>query len=110
MVGARAALRAADIEADLPHAVGNVRPELQGVFGYVVREAITNVLRHAAATRCSVRLGDTWLEVRDNGRGTGVGTPGTGLKGLAERLEPHGGTVVAGPVDDGGYGLRAEVA
>jgi two-component system, NarL family, sensor histidine kinase DesK len=110
VVGARAALRAGGIEADLPHAVDNVRPELQGVFGYVLREAITNVLRHAAATRCSVRLGDTWLEVRDNGRGTGVGTPGTGLQGLAERLAPVGGTVLAGPLDDGGYRLRAEVA
>lgn len=95
VVGARAALRAAGVEADLPHAVDNVRPELQGVFGYVLREAITNVLRHAAATRCSVRLGDTWLEVWDNGRGAGVGTPGTGLQGLAERLAPHGGTAPA---------------
>ncbi|MGW6932689.1 sensor histidine kinase [Lentzea sp. NPDC054927] len=110
VVGARAALRAAGVEADLPHAVDNVRPELQGVFGYVLREAITNVLRHAAATRCSVRLGDTWLEVRDNGRGTGVGVPGTGLRGLAERLAPLDGTVLAGPMADGGYRLRAEVA
>ncbi|SFR28008.1 two-component system, NarL family, sensor histidine kinase DesK [Lentzea waywayandensis] len=110
VAGARAALRTAGVEADLPHAVDNVRPELQGVFGYVLREAITNVLRHAAATRCSVRLGDTWLEVWDNGRGTGVGTPGNGLKGLEERLAPHGGTVLAGPLDDGGYRLRAEVA
>ncbi|MET8764394.1 histidine kinase [Lentzea sp. NPDC004782] len=109
VVGARAALRAAGVEADLPHAVDNVRPELQGVFGYVLREGITNVLRHAAATRCSVRLGDTWLEVRDNGRGAGVGEPGTGLRGLAERLAPHGGTVLAGPLDEGGYRLRAEV-
>ncbi|MET9629684.1 histidine kinase [Lentzea sp. NPDC006480] len=110
VVGARAALRAGGIEADLPHAVDNVRPELQGVFGYVLREGITNVLRHAAATRCSVRLGDTWLEVRDDGRGAGVGEPGTGLTGLAERLAPLGGTVLAGPLDDGGYRLRAEVS
>ncbi|WP_053733866.1 sensor histidine kinase [Nocardia sp. NRRL S-836] len=110
VVGARAVLRAAGIEADLPNAVDNVRPELQGVFGYVLREAVTNVLRHAAATRCSVRLGDTWLEVRDNGRGAGVGTPGTGLRGLSERLAPLGGTVLAGPLTDGGYRLRAEVS
>jgi two-component system sensor histidine kinase DesK len=31
------------------------------------------------------------------------------LKGLAERLAPHGGTVLAGPLADGGYRLRAEV-
>ena len=74
------------------------------------RERTAETLRHAAATRCSVRLGDTWLEVRDNGRGTGVGVPGTGLRGLTERLAPHGGTVLAGPLADGGYRLRAEVA
>ncbi|NUT50738.1 MAG: sensor histidine kinase [Saccharothrix sp.] len=110
VVGARAALRAAGVEADLPHAVDNVDPDLQQVFGYVVREGVTNVLRHSAAGRCEVRLGDTWLEVRDDGRGRGTGVPGTGLAGLAERLAEVGGTVEAGPLPDGGYRLRAEVA
>lgn len=110
VVGARAALRAAGIEADLPHAVDNVNPGLQRVFGYVLREGVTNVLRHSAATRCEVRLGDTWLEVRDNGRGHGTGVPGTGLAGLADRLAEVGGTVEAGPLAGGGYRLRAEVA
>ncbi|GLZ28330.1 hypothetical protein Lesp02_05200 [Lentzea sp. NBRC 105346] len=109
VVGARAALDAAGVAADLPHAVDNVRPDLQGVFGYVLREAVTNVLRHAAASRCEVRLGDTWLEVRDDGRGAGVGLPGTGLAGLRERLAAVGGTVVAGPLAGGGFRLRAEV-
>ncbi|MFE2756059.1 sensor histidine kinase [Actinosynnema sp. NPDC059335] len=110
LVGARAALRAAGIEADLPHAVDNVHPDLQRVFGHVLREGVTNVLRHSAATRCEVRLGDTWLEVRDNGRGRGTGVPGTGLAGLADRLAEVGGTVEAGPAAGGGYRLRAEVA
>ncbi|MEU5692895.1 histidine kinase [Actinosynnema sp. NPDC020468] len=110
VVGARAALRAAGVEADLPHAVDNVDPRLQGVFGYVLREAVTNVLRHADARRCEVRLGDRWLEVRDDGRGTGTGVPGTGLRGLAERLAAVGGTVDAGPLGERGYRLRAEVA
>jgi two-component system sensor histidine kinase DesK len=110
VVGARAALRAAGVETDLPHAIDNVRPELQGVFGYVLREGVTNVLRHSGATRCEVRLGDTWLEMRDNGKGTGDSTPGTGLSGLAERLDEVGGKLDAGPLPDGGYRLRVEVA
>ena len=65
--------------------------------------------RHAAASRCEVRLGDTWLEVCDDGRGAGVGLPGNGLAGLRERLATVGGTVVAGPLADGGFRLRAEV-
>jgi two-component system sensor histidine kinase DesK len=110
VVGARAALRAAGVEPDLPHAVDNVRPELQEVFGYVVREGVTNVLRHSRATRCEVRLGDTWLEMRDDGRGAGDTPTGGGLSGLAERLGQVGGRLAAGPLPDGGYLLRAEVA
>ena len=110
VVGAREALRAAGVEPDLPHAVDNVRPELQEVFGYVVREGVTNVLRHSRATRCEVRLGDTWLEMRDDGRGAGDTASGNGLTGLAERLREVGGGLVAGPLPDGGYLLRAEVA
>ncbi len=115
VVGARAALRAAGVTADLPHAVDNVHPDLQQVFGYVLREGVTNVLRHSSATRCEVRLGAGWLEVRDDGRGVGTGRSGngrsgTGLAGLAERLAEVGGTVEAGPLAGGGYRLRAEVA
>ena len=110
VVGARAVLRAAGVEPDLPHAVDNVRPELQEVFGYVVREGVTNVLRHARATRCEVRLGDTWVEMRDDGRGAGDTVDGSGLSGLAERLGQVGGKLAAGPLADGGYLLRAEVS
>lgn len=110
VVGARAVLRAAGVETDLPRAVDNVRPELQGVFGYVVREGVTNVLRHSGATRCEVRLGDTWVEMRDNGSGGGRGLTGTGLSGLAERLAAVGGELIAGPLPEGGYRLRAEIA
>ncbi|WNV83387.1 sensor histidine kinase [Umezawaea sp. Da 62-37] len=109
VVGARAALRAAGVEPDLPHAVDNVRPELQEVFGYVVREGVTNVLRHSRATRCEVRLGDTWVEMRDDGRGAGDTPSGCGLTGLAERLRKVDGKLAAGPLPDGGYLLRAEV-
>ncbi|ACU35886.1 sensor histidine kinase [Actinosynnema mirum] len=108
LVAARSALRAAGIEADLPSAVDNVAPELQGVFGYVLREAVTNVLRHSAARTCSVRLGARWIEVVDDGRGAGAGQPGSGVAGLRERLAEIGGALEAGPVA-GGYRLRAEV-
>ncbi|WP_253769754.1 sensor histidine kinase [Goodfellowiella coeruleoviolacea] len=108
LVGARAALHAAGVEADLPHAVDNVRPEYQEVFGYVLREGITNVLRHSRASRCAVRLGENWVEISDNGRGTGgVGGSGTGLAGLGERLAAVGGRIEAGPRPEGGFQVRA---
>ncbi|HVW40570.1 MAG TPA: sensor histidine kinase [Amycolatopsis sp.] len=109
VVGARAALRAAEIEADLPHAVDNVRPDLQQTFGYVLREAVTNVLRHSGAKHVKVRLGRTWMEIEDDGAGAPSGVSGNGLRGLAERLAGLGGTLRAEPRPGGGFLVRAEV-
>jgi two-component system, NarL family, sensor histidine kinase DesK len=113
LAGAREALRAADITADLPHAVDNVPVSLQEPFAYVLREGVTNVIRHSGAKRCEVRLGETWIEIRDDGKGSTVDNGrrnnGHGLTGLAQRLAPLGGTVDAGRADDGGFRLRATV-
>lgn len=109
LVGARAALRAAEIEADLPRAVDNVRPDLQQPFGYVLREAITNVLRHSGAKHVKVRLGKTWLDIEDDGTGAPAGVCGNGLRGLAERLDQIGGKLRAEPRAGGGFLVRADV-
>ncbi|MFL6145524.1 MAG: sensor histidine kinase [Labedaea sp.] len=114
LAGAREALRAAEITADLPHAVDNVPVALQGPFAYVLREGITNVIRHSGAGRCEVRLGESWIEIRDDGpkrpdAPVNGSQRGHGLTGLAERLAPLGGTLLAGPAEDGGFRLRATV-
>ncbi|HEV7647393.1 MAG TPA: sensor histidine kinase [Actinophytocola sp.] len=109
LVGARAALTAAEIEADLPHAVDNVPAELQEPFAYVLREGVTNVIRHSGAGHCSVRLGDTWIEIRDDGAASGCSGVGHGLAGLTERLAQVGGSLEAGPCPDGGFRLLATV-
>ncbi|SDU39505.1 two-component system, NarL family, sensor histidine kinase DesK [Amycolatopsis keratiniphila] len=108
VAGARAALRAAEIDADLPHAVDNVDPALQRTFGYVLREAVTNVLRHSGAKHVKVRLGKTWLEVEDDGEG-GEAMAGNGLQGLTERLDAVGGTLTATTPPGGGWLVRADV-
>jgi len=108
LVGAKAALRAAEIDADLPQAVDNVRTDLQQTFGYVLREAITNVIRHSGAKQVKVRFGRTWLEIEDDGDGT-TAIPGNGLRGLGERLARVGGTLRAEPRADGGFVVRADV-
>lgn len=117
LVGARAALSAAGIAADLPGAVDNVTAGLQETFAYVLREGVTNVIRHSGASRCEVRLGDTWLEVRDNGRSAAQDVTssrqsggGHGLSGLAERVAAVDGTLEAGPLPEGGFLLRVSVA
>ena len=66
---------------------------------------MTNVVRHAGATRCWIRLADdggrTTLEVRDNGRG-GLAPEGSGLSGMRERLRQVAGTLER----DGQQGTR----
>jgi hypothetical protein len=63
---------------------------------YVVAEALTNVAKHARARRAAVdirRAGDSLVvEVRDNGRGGAARVPGSGLDGLAHRVEALDGT------------------
>jgi two-component system sensor histidine kinase DesK len=64
------------------------------VFGDVLREAITNVVRHSAAERATVRLGQRWISVSDDGVGADAPT-GNGLDGLRERMRAVGGEVDA---------------
>jgi len=72
-------------------------PVQESVIALVVREAVTNVVRHAAARNCRVRLansnGNCLLEVHDDGRG-GLRTEGNGLRGMRERVEALGGTLL----------------
>jgi len=93
LAGAREVLRAAGIDAMLPQAVDDVRPDLREPFAYVLREGVTNVVRHSSASRCEVRLGPTWLEIHDDGRhGDPVSRP-------AERAmggQPDDGSPVTG--------------
>ncbi|WP_326847120.1 sensor histidine kinase [Streptomyces kaniharaensis] len=106
----RELLRAAGVVADLPHATDSVAPANRELFGWVVREGLTNVVRHARANRCTVVVGDGSVEIRDDGRGTGPGAgDGKGLAGLRERVAAAGGSVEAGPLSPRGWRLRVTV-
>lgn len=108
LASARSVLAAAGIAADLPHAVDEVPGELRVLFGWVVREGVTNVVRHSRARSCRVELTATSVEVIDDGRG-GTAGPGTGLTGLRERVAALGGTLTATSEESGGFRLRAVV-
>ncbi len=68
----------------------------ESVLSMAVREAVTNVVRHAEARNCSLRLaqqnGSCRLEIEDDGRG-GFQNEGNGLRGMRERVEMLGGTL-----------------
>ena len=68
----------------------------ESVLSLAVREAVTNVVRHAQAHTCRMRLeqqnGSCRLEIQDDGRGSSNGE-GNGLRGMRERVEMLGGTL-----------------
>lgn len=110
LVRARSSLAAAGIEADLPTAADAVPTELRELCAWTLREGVTNVIRHSAATTCRVTLDDHGITVSDNGsthvNGSRAGDvtnhagAGTGLIGLRERAEAAGAqlrTVVLEP-------------
>jgi two-component system sensor histidine kinase DesK len=111
LVSARAALQASDIKADLPTAVDDVPEQWRQLFAWVVREGITNVVRHSGATRCTVSITSTRAEVVDDGRGptASTGTSGHGLVGLRERAGKAGANLEVGTTPAGGFRLAVMV-
>jgi len=103
-------LRAAGIRADLPATADDVDPDAREALGYVLREAVTNVVRHSGAGTCRVVLHSRSIEIVDDGDGVDrnptAGT-GAGLQNLADRMGAQGGSCEAGPGPDGGFVIRA---
>ena len=88
-------------------------PEVTTTVYRVVREALTNVARHAPGAR-SVRVtvdsgpSGVTVEVADDGPAVAQPAPGGfGLTGMRERVTTLGGTVDAGPGENGGWTVRA---
>jgi two-component system, NarL family, sensor histidine kinase DesK len=91
---ATGALQAAGVTVTCEFDAGSVPPAQEGVLALALREAVTNVIRHARATQCEIRLqqadGDWRLEIRDDGCGK-LGPEGVGLSGMRHRVEALGG-------------------
>jgi two-component system, NarL family, sensor histidine kinase DesK len=113
---AREVLEAAGIDAQLPGVVEGMSSEVGGLFGWVVREGVTNVVRHSHAKSVRITLDATGIEIVDDGSGCvrkpgelAPTHPGNGLAGLAERADALGGRLLAGPVDGSATGFRLRV-
>ncbi|MGA7540541.1 MAG: sensor histidine kinase [Steroidobacteraceae bacterium] len=91
---ARRTLDAAGVSLDCQADGVALNPSHESVLSLVLREAVTNILRHAGASRCRLELaaeeGSTVLRVQDNGRGA-IGREGNGIRGMRERIEALGG-------------------
>ncbi|HEX6256009.1 MAG TPA: histidine kinase [Euzebyales bacterium] len=80
---------------------------------FMVSEALANIAKHAGASAAVVRLdrgpGVLRVEVSDDGVGGATTDHGTGLRGLADRMEALGGRLRVWSTRDHGTRMRAEI-
>ena len=85
----RAALVCADVALTTDIQKFDLQPRHESMLALLLREAVTNVIRHANATECliSLQAGEAGLELVVHDNGTGFdGDEGQGLTGMRERL------------------------
>jgi two-component system sensor histidine kinase DesK len=94
---AKAALNSAGVAVESETTEISMSPAQESVVALIIREAVTNVVRHAHARNCRLSLGtnngNCVLAIQDDGRG-GAQVEGNGLRGMRERIEALGGTLV----------------
>lgn len=114
LTGARAVLDSAGVELTVLGDPGELGPLSANVLGRVLREAMTNVLRHSRPSRCTIEIdvadGGARLRVVNDGAEPHDGTdPGTGLVALGRYLDEQGGRLVARPGAGGTFEVTAEL-
>lgn len=91
---ARSTLEAAGVKLECTAETPKLRPAEETVLSLLIREAVTNIIRHASASCCRIAFREsgkeTTLTIDDDGRG-GVFIEGNGLRGMRERVESLGG-------------------
>lgn len=111
LAGARSVLRSAGIDTTVHGSEAQLAEPVQDSLAWVVREGVTNVVRHSKATRCCIRLcvadGAATLAIVNDGACPSR-NPGTGLIGLTERLALLGGELSTW-TDADRFGLRVSV-
>jgi two-component system sensor histidine kinase DesK len=113
LAGVRAALESAGVALDARITRMDLDAEDEAVLAWALREATTNVVRHAGARNVVVRIepvGDgARLQVDDDGRGGAAAGGGNGLRGLAERVAARDGRLETGGGEAGGFRLAVEL-
>jgi two-component system, NarL family, sensor histidine kinase DesK len=117
--GARQILEAAGIECTIEYGSQSLPAGTDMVLAWVVREGVTNVIRHSRAQHCLIRItstdGNVHAEISNDGDPRQEGSrfaKGSGLSGLAERVANEGGKIEFGrqAMSDGsGFRLKVEI-
>ncbi len=108
-------VRLTGLEVDLVESGAPIPVRLRPTAYRVVQEALTNVLKHAAASRVVVTVTHdgtaVTLEVIDNGAGAAAAVDGSGrgLVGMAARVQELGGTLSANHLTPQGFRVRAQL-
>ena len=89
----RTALSAAQIDMEMLGSAQDIPERQRALLAWALREATTNVVRHARATNVTVHLAPGILRVSDDGVGLAGSQPGNGLEGLRSRIEQEGGSL-----------------
>ncbi|MGW4793846.1 sensor histidine kinase [Nonomuraea sp. NPDC004297] len=105
----RAELAATGVSCQIEASTDGLSQAARTLLAWAVREGGTNILKHSTATRCAIRIDGGVLEMLNDGVTGRPGTPGSGLRGLSERLATAGGSFSAGPAPGGEFLLRAVV-
>ncbi|HLY40049.1 MAG TPA: sensor histidine kinase [Terracidiphilus sp.] len=96
MSRARRSLLSADVELTATLAAVNLSSSQAQVLCLVLREAVTNIVRHSRATACHIALAESDAAIRftieDNGLGGAI-REGNGLRGMRERVQMSAGTL-----------------
>jgi two-component system, NarL family, sensor histidine kinase DesK len=87
-------LETAGVRLKPPSKPPSLTPRHEATLSLVLREAVTNIVRHAGASECSIELSSekntTQLVIADDGRGD-IREEGNGLRGMRERVQELGG-------------------
>jgi signal transduction histidine kinase len=119
MTGLSEALRSVTLRAPVPVVLtvtaGTRLPEqVEVAVYYLVSEALTNIAKYAGATKAAVSVSDeddhVIVEISDDGIGGADPASGSGLRGLAARLEMLGGRLRISSPPHGGTHLQAHIA
>jgi signal transduction histidine kinase len=99
---------------DVPQRLPELPAAVETAAYRIAQEAMTNVVRHAGATVCTVRLScrdaHLMVEIRDNGRGLSQDrTCGVGLQAMKERATELNGQFLLDPLPDGGMLVQARL-